>query len=679
MRFQYRLTRFAAVTAFAWLPLPGQFLHASDAIEFASPSSPAPIQLRLRRFEIPFSVDSVGQRPTKVQLFVSNDQGAQWKLFDTQPPTGKTFLFEATSDGEYWFATRTVDASGLSYPQGDISAQLRVRLDASDPVVELHAELASEAAVLVNVRCTDQWPNPDSLRVEYMTDVEPNWAAVPNFNAKINATDSDQLAGQVRFEPPGDWHQLSIRGIAKDLAGNQTIATHQLQRPRLAATPGHLASTPMQRTTPAVSTIALPVATAPLGTTNVIAGSQPQVIASPLANLAASNTPVFFNPAPPSPVPSTGIGALKINEYAANPFAVKAMQILNPPPGMLSPSAAPPTYTSAPVEQIATPVGGSADLSVGTSEPTFSGPSNPAVAPRRPSTPAEAMRPLSPEQITKPVADAEATLNSQSAARPSLAPSRGPTEAIPLPSAAQTSLLPRLDESVTSAPIRHSRSRKFSLDYEVESAGRAGVEEVELWGSTDRGETWKRWGADPDRQTPFDIETNNDGVYGFCIVVVAKNGLATPRPIPQSTPDIFVVVDTLQPVVRISGATYGEGDQTGSLVIRFSCNDENLSNRPISLSFSDTPQGPWTTIAAGLANVGGYVWPADPQLPRQIYLRIDATDSAGNNGSSVLEAPIDVQGLAPKARIRGFNPITGMTPAADPTPQTAAGPSVRFK
>lgn len=234
-------------------------------------------------------------------------------------------------------------------------------------------------------------------------------------------------------------------------------------------------------------------------------------------------------------------------------------------------------------------------------------------------------------------------------------------------------------DAASSAPVRHSSSRKFSLDYEVESAGRTGVEEVELWGSVDRGQAWKRWGADPDRQSPFDIETSNDGEYGFCIVVVAKNGLATPRPIAQSAPDIVVVIDTLEPVARITGATYGQGDQTGSLVIRYSCEDLNLSSRPIALSFSESPRGPWTTIAAGLENAGGYVWPADPQLPRQIFLRIDATDAAGNNGSSVLDTPIDIQGLAPRARIRGFNPITGINPATQGTPQTATAPTARFK
>ena len=207
------------------------------------------------------------------------------------------------------------------------------------------------------------------------------------------------------------------------------------------------------------------------------------------------------------------------------------------------------------------------------------------------------------------------------------------------------------------AIVRHSNSKQFSLDYEIEAIGGRGVEEIELYGTTDGGQTWKKWGSDPDKLSPFDIETNGEGIFGFQIVVVASNGLASPRPLNGESPDIVVVVDETLPSVGISGAKYGESDRAGSLVITYYCEDTYLMSRPITLAFSDSSTGPWTTIAAGLRNTGDYVWPADPQLPRQIYLRIDATDQAGNVGSYVLEEPIDTRGLAPRARIRAFRSI----------------------
>jgi hypothetical protein len=186
-----------------------------------------------------------------------------------------------------------------------------------------------------------------------------------------------------------------------------------------------------------------------------------------------------------------------------------------------------------------------------------------------------------------------------------------------------------------------------------------GAEAVELYGSSDNGHTWDFWGKDPDRKSPFDIEVREQGVFSFRIVVVGRNGLASPRPMRDEAPDIVVVVDKTAPEVRVTGAQYGEGDRTGALVIRYDCRDSNLTKRPITLSFSDSMDGPWTTIAGGLRNDGDYVWPADPQLPRQLYLRIDATDQAGNVGTYVLDQPIDARGLAPRARIRGFQSLSG--------------------
>jgi hypothetical protein len=266
--------------------------------------------------------------------------------------------------------------------------------------------------------------------------------------------------------------------------------------------------------------------------------------------------------------------------------------------------------------------------------------------PRPDRTLSEAMRPMSEQSAVPPQLEEAAAKETYQSRRSSPTP--------PSP----TSLAARV-------PVRYSDSERFSLEYELEAVGSQGVEAIELYGSTDEGRSWKLWGRDPDRSSPFDIETREEGVFGYRIVVVGGNGLASPRPQTGETPDIVVVVDKQQPDVRLTGAKYGEGDRIGALVILFDCTDANLMPRPITLSFSPNLDGPWTTIAAGLSNSGDYVWPADPQLPRQFYLRIDATDQAGNVGTYILDQPIDAQGLAPRARIRGFQSISEATPGAE--------------
>jgi hypothetical protein len=223
---------------------------------------------------------------------------------------------------------------------------------------------------------------------------------------------------------------------------------------------------------------------------------------------------------------------------------------------------------------------------------------------------------------------------------------------------------PLLDTEPIDAPLgqrpRLTNSRRFSLDYDVESVGPEGVSDVELWGTSDGGSSWAKWGADPDRVSPFDVEVNGEAIYGFRIVIVGKSGLATSAPKAGDAADIWVGIDTTRPQSRLTGAAYGQGEAAGKLDIRWEAGDANLGPRPITLAIGDRPDGPFTPIAAGLPNTGQYFWEFDPRSPRQIYLRLEVRDEAGNVAIDQLTEPIRVEGLEPKGRIRGFNP------AADP-------------
>lgn len=290
----------------------------------------------------------------------------------------------------------------------------------------------------------------------------------------------------------------------------------------------------------------------------------------------------------------------------------------------------------------------------------------------RPRTPAEAMKPIDePSEVSSLLQEEVPAPTGEPDPYQSRRAAPGPDPGGPLRS--------EVANMMDRAPVRYSDSLRFSLEYELEAVGIQGTEAIELYGSTDGGRRWELWGRDPDRTSPFDIETKEAGVFGFRIVVVGRNGLASPRPQSGEAPDIVVVVDTERPSVRITGASYGEGDRVGALIIQYECDDRNLKSRPIALSFSDSLEGPWTTIAAGLRNDGQYIWKPDPHLPRQFYLRIDATDEAGNTGAYVLDQPIDSQGLAPRARIRGFQTISGDLWNPSDSGPTATRPKATFK
>ena len=81
---------------------------------------------RQTTFSIPFTVDESAGDVAEVQLHVSNDGGQTWQLYARQKPADTRFHFRAGGEGEYWFASRTVDHAGRGMPENIIRPQSRV-------------------------------------------------------------------------------------------------------------------------------------------------------------------------------------------------------------------------------------------------------------------------------------------------------------------------------------------------------------------------------------------------------------------------------------------------------------------------------------------------------------------------------------------------------------------------
>ncbi len=202
----------------------------------------------------------------------------------------------------------------------------------------------------------------------------------------------------------------------------------------------------------------------------------------------------------------------------------------------------------------------------------------------------------------------------------------------------------------------HSNSQQFSLDYSIENEPDSPAASVELWGTIDQGVSWEKWGTDSDRQSPFDIEVAEDGLFGFRMVIVGANGIASKRPLPGDDADAWVRVDTMPPRARILSILNGKGMETGSLIIEFQASDDFLGERPISFSCAATPDGPWQPIAQGARNNGRYAWTPDADLPPTVYVQVEVVDAAGNIAKHQLDLPVDVHGATPRGRIQGVRP-----------------------
>ena len=205
---------------------------------------------------------------------------------------------------------------------------------------------------------------------------------------------------------------------------------------------------------------------------------------------------------------------------------------------------------------------------------------------------------------------------------------------------------------------RMVNSRVFELEYDIQSVGPSGIKQVELWCTRDAGRTWKRFAVEQGHRSPMVVTVNEEGTYGFCIVVQSRAGLSSPPPRSGDQPEISIGVDLTKPVVRITSAEHPSGDQSSNLLISWEASDNNLlAARPVTLSFSPTAGGPWTTIASGLEQSGHYSWAVGSSTPSRVYLRAEARDEAGNVGVYETPQPVALDRQAPTVRIRDVHPV----------------------
>jgi hypothetical protein len=172
---------------------------------------------------------------------------------------------------------------------------------------------------------------------------------------------------------------------------------------------------------------------------------------------------------------------------------------------------------------------------------------------------------------------------------------------------------------------------------------------VEGFATKDGGKTWMRLGEDENHTSPFEFELPGDGTYGL-VLVVSTPGHPGQAPAAGDTPDWWVEIDTNKPAVQMTDIRLGTGDETGQLVLKWSAEDKNLGSDPVSLHWATSATGPWHLGATAMKAEGTARWAVPKEAGTRFYLRLEATDMAGNVGRWESKEPI-VMG-SDKARVR---------------------------
>ncbi len=610
----------------------------------ASASTAARLPLyatRQMEFAIPFSVDPRVAQPIEVHLYVSTDQGRNWKLAARQAPGTRQFPFRAPGDGEYWFASRTVGGAQRSNKQAPLQPELRVAVDTVKPQIEFTARPGSKGEVLASWQLFDQNLSASSLKVEYQEAVGQPWKPVA-IQLPHEGVVRTGYQGQTTWWPETHSPTINIRAEVRDRAGNLAVANRRLLLPALVkqttpnGTNGAYAPSAdrfAQVRRPGTGAVPWPSDNRPQPT-------QPSAGPSGGTSSALAQQNRSFGAAPPA-LPNPTRNPTSPHDTRVSPFRTPDTQVPARQASTQFPDAphARSTYPNASPSS-------AMDASLLDSSRLNRRPSGTDSLPSAANLPGAASTPEIPTgRQSQPPALSSGLSNNAA---------HGATFPAGSPALSSSEVAKRLP------PGEHpqmTNASRFRLEYDVDSVGPSGVAEVQLWATADAGRTWRLWGTDDDLQSPFDVAIDEEGIFGFHVVVVGKNGMAGRRPRTGDLADIWVGIDSTPPTAKLTSAVYGKGTDTGKLLIQWQATDQYLDPRPITLSFSESADGPWTVIVSSLPNTGQFAWPADPQLPSAVFLKLEARDSAGNTAIDQTGEPVQIDGLAPKARIRGIQPI----------------------
>jgi len=569
-------------------------------------------------FDIPFQIEEPipGQEPVEVQLHASDDRGATWKIAAKVDPQAGRFSYRAPHDGEFWFLVRTLNRQGRLLPEKPFTPEMRVSVDTEPPRLEASCNRGSAGEIYCVWKASDPQLQPDTLELKYQgIDGGTNWQTVAV--APSTQASDGTWSGRTTFVPTGVKWPLFVRIEVGDLAGNRATAQVQID-----AAPG--------------------------------AGPQALPVES---SLGTAVTPFTSSPSAPPAHPGEGW-----QSSTPNPSSVAPPQMSSSFPGRVTPpllrsEAIPKTSTG---RTIAAAPGGETLPKPKSVEAVPLPPAAEPNLPYRQTSEPRTTLPGTPEALPTPdshVADAGPSFTSPAGDR--LPDSSIPYDVSKPAIGSTTTTTPDWGDEATPPGVnpRMVNSRRIELEYDVESIGSSGIAQVELWATRDAGRSWSILGRDADKQSPYVVQVDEEGIYGFRIVIETANGLRSPTPQSGDLPEVWVGVDVTKPTARIVSVQQRGDEQGPTLDIRWEADDRLLPQRPISLSFAEQQDGPWTTIATGLPNAHAYDWRFDVRTPERIYVKLDVRDTAGNAATYVTPEPVVIERVRPQGRIRGVRPI----------------------
>ncbi len=521
-------------------------------------------------FYIPFTA-SPSAGSDMLLLFVSGDAGNSWQLYQRQPASAGKFSFRAAVDGEFWFAVRVASPELELSPSID-APELVVAVDRRRPALTVLGAKSPNGQVVCRWSAEDAHFDLDSTRIEFQVAGQPDWSpATEQGQPAFDANQPDVVFGHAILPGLTLGQTIRLRVTVRDTAGNETTTEREYDPSAL----------------PLVSDLHTPPPSeSDNGSSSATDPSLPIGVDSPPP---AENLPLAVSSSPPVSYGDSTYGWDAARTQPSHSPSDTSQMVVN-------------TYRRQDGLE-----------SLGVSPPA---PSLPIVA-----SDAASQVPVGADRTTFDRNNTGPTENPYSAHRnqDSFSPTAQLVEPFESKSATNATDAKNVNQSSDMLPSSHrmSKSRRFEIDYDLQDVSFGSVHRVEVWFTGDGGRTWRHHGDDEDRQSPYLMQVDSDGLYGVRLLVQTRVGYNVRPPGTGDPADIWINVDSTPPTARITSVEYGRDTSASQLEIHWDAQDPNLADNPITLLFSDSTEGPWRRVVVDLPNTGTYRWPIDDRAPQR--------------------------------------------------------------
>lgn len=189
-------------------------------------------------------------------------------------------------------------------------------------------------------------------------------------------------------------------------------------------------------------------------------------------------------------------------------------------------------------------------------------------------------------------------------------------------------------------------TQEFAVRYHADESG-GPITRAELWYTRDEGKSWSQ-ASDTERTASradtksvhreLSFRAEEDGLYGFYIVLHNAVGPSAMPPEPGTRPMQWVRVVTSAPLVSITAVRPDDRfDRNRQVTIRWNVIGDHLPERPVTVQYRSEQTGSYRSLAELQQPTGAFCWTVPDGVHGRVAIKVVATDLAGHRGSAVYD------------------------------------------